>query len=102
VSQKPRDTLTSNPQNVQSDSARPTSSDLSTKASTVESKSTSMSKHRMSGIAPTRITTILAATEYPKLLEPDEDDLRMRKIRKCPCCCQTLPATMCENTKAWK
>lgn len=76
--------------------------DISTKASTVESKIGFHGEDRKRNIALTTITSILAAAEYPRLAKPDQHGHNMRKIFKCPCCCQPLPATVYEDTQAWK
>ncbi|KAJ5698402.1 hypothetical protein N7462_000407 [Penicillium macrosclerotiorum] len=76
--------------------------DLSTVASTVGTIPTSK-KGRASAaeFSRTRITAIAAAVQYPTLKRLDAD-FRKSKIIKCPCCCQSQPATMAEDTNAWK
>ncbi|KAH8898151.1 hypothetical protein GQ53DRAFT_881155 [Thozetella sp. PMI_491] len=77
VSQRSHGQSPSNPPDFLGDeTARHIPSDLSTKASTVESKSPTKTKHREPESAMTRITVILAATEYPSLVKQDVHEMR--------------------------
>lgn len=52
----------------------------------------------------TQITAITRAAGYPKLSSRSHKHARpgQPKVLKCPCCCETLPAIMLEDSKAWK
>ncbi|KAJ6055864.1 hypothetical protein N7444_004962 [Penicillium canescens] len=76
---------------------------LSTVASTVEITNPSAEDEvTIPGVPQTRITAITAAAQYPSLMKSCDDELKGRKILKCPCCCQPQPETMAKNTNAWK
>ncbi|KAK4222783.1 hypothetical protein QBC38DRAFT_460027 [Podospora fimiseda] len=77
----------------------PASIAILSKASTAEGTLQYKSvKRHMPQIARSQISFIAADTEFPMAPAPCESQL----VRKCPCCCQSLPSQIFESPTEWK